>query len=391
MATVQLTDTSTTIDALIAQEFPRLFEDGVVYLNSAATGPLPESTVKALHAFNELRGRPWDIALEYQFGIAVTSRQLVAQLIGAGADEIALMTNTSYGLNFAATSLPLNAGDVVVYSDRDFPSNVYPWMAAEQARGVKSVRVPCSGRLFDQDALLAAIQEPRVKVLAVSWVSFESGVALDLAALGAACRERGIYFVVDAIQGLGPLTLDVRETPIDILSCGAQKWLLSPWGTGFTYVRKELIQELRPSQVGWMSVVDSDDFSQLLNYNLTYRNNARRFEVVTLPFQDFAGMNASLALLHRIGPAQVAARIRASTRRIIQWAESRSDVVMVTPGADERRAGIVAFIPKDPAKATQSLTAAGVSHSLREGAIRLSPHVFTPDHHVDLALSVLDR
>jgi selenocysteine lyase/cysteine desulfurase len=375
---------------MMAREFPRLQDDRAVYLNSASTGPLAERTVKALQAFNELRAEPWKISQEYQFGVVDRSRDLLAQLINADAGEIALMTNTSYGLNFAATSLPLKPGDAIVYSDRDFPSNVYPWMAAEQTRGVTSHRVPCAGRLFNEDALLAALDAPNVKVLAVSWVSFESGVALDLTRLGKSCRERGIYFVVDAIQGLGPLTLDVSRTPIDILSCGAQKWLLSPWGTGFMYVRKELVPELMPSQVGWMSVVGSDDFSQLLNYNLAYREDARRFEVVTLPFQDFAGMNASLELLHAIGPDVVASRIQQSTRRIIQWAHSRRDVTLVTPSADERRAGIVAFIPPDAARASRILTAAGVAHSLREGAIRLSPHVFTPTRHIDRALAVLE-
>ncbi len=391
MTTAPSLHTTDSLEQIVAREFPRLHDDRAVYLNSASTGPLPESTLTALHDFNELRSVPWRISQEYQFGVVEASRDLLARLIGAESSEIALMTNTSYGLNFAATSLPLNAGDVIVYSDRDFPANVFPWMAAEQTRGVTCHRVPCAGRLFDEEALLAAIEAPNVKMLAVSWVSFESGVALNLTRLGKACRDRGIYFVVDAIQGLGPLTIDVKTSPIDILSCGAQKWLLSPWGTGFMYVRRELVQQLTPSQVGWMSVADSDDFSQLLNYNLTYRDTARRFEVVTLPFQDFAGMNASLELFHAIGPDVVATRIRALTERIIQWAEARRDVTLVTPSADSRRAGIVAFIPPDPAKATQLLTGAGVAHSLREGAIRLSPHVFTPTHHIDLALAVLDR
>src|SRR5581483_7800931 len=111
-----------------------------------------------------------------------------------------------------------------------------------------------------------------------------------LDALGRLCRDRDVYFVVDAIQGVGPLTLDVSTTHIDILACGAQKWLLSPWGSGFVYVRKPLIERLEPYDVSWLAVRGADDFTRLTDYELAWRGDARKFEFITLPFQDMAGM-----------------------------------------------------------------------------------------------------
>src|SRR5262249_37192998 len=154
---------------------------------------------------------------------------------------IALLPNTSYGLSLAAHSLPLADGDVVVTSEGEFPTVVAAWQNVEQTRGIELRLLPARGALPDEDALLRAIREPRVKVLAVSGGGFAKGYRVDLARLGAACRERGVYFVVDAIQGLGAVTLDLERCPVDVLACGGFKWLLAPWGAGFVYVRHDLV------------------------------------------------------------------------------------------------------------------------------------------------------
>ena len=379
------------LDAVAEREFPRVRREGVAYLNSASTGPLPEAALRVLRDWDARRAEPWRISQAEQFGTLARARAGVAALIGATPGEVALMPNTSYGLNLAMRGLPLGPGDVVVTSDREFPSNVYPWLTLARARGTELVRVPCRGRVADEAALLAALDRPRVKVLVVSWVSFETGVALDLAALGAACRARGIYFVVDAIQGVGALPLDVSRLPVDLLACGCQKWLLSPWGTGFVYVRRDLIPQLDPVDVGWSAVRGSDDFTRLLDYDLTFHEDARRYEVITLAFQEFAAACEALALFHEVGPGVAAARIRRLGDRIVAWAQGRDDMTLLSDPAPSRRSGIVSLVPPDAARASAALADAGVWHSVREGAIRLSPHWFTPADHVERALDVLAR
>jgi selenocysteine lyase/cysteine desulfurase len=377
------------IDALREREFPWAARGEAIYLNHASTGPLPRRTVRAVEAFTALRAEPFRLPETLQFDTLARTRELCAGLVGATAGEIALMVNTTYGINLAARALPIGEGEIVVTSDLEFPANVYPWMALERSRGARLQMIPCVDRLPDEDAILRALDRPGVRVLTISWVSFATGYRVDLARLGRACRERGIYFVVDAIQGLGPATLDVRECEIDVLACGGQKWLLSPWGAGFTYVREGLVRELEPHAVGWMSVRGSDDFRRLCDYDLTYRDDARRFEMITLPFQDFAGMNASLELFFELGPSAIAAHVEGLAARIIDWAARRSDVRLVTPRSPARRAGIVAVAPADPEGASRRLAAAGVSHSLREGAIRFSPHFYNTAEEVDRALDAM--
>ncbi len=378
------------LDEIRRTEFPWTVDGrGPIYLNHASTGPLPQRTLRALAAANLRRAEPWRITLEHQFGVLAHTRELIGGLIGASSSELALMTNTSHGINLAARALPFRAGDVVLSCAREFPANVYPWMALARSRGVALRQLPCRERVPNEDDILAAIDDDRVRAVAVSWVGFESGARLDLARIGAVCRSRGVYFIVDAIQGLGVERLDVRETPIDILACGAQKWLLGPWGTGFAYVRHGLVAELEPQEVGWMAPRGTDDFSKMLDYDLTWRDDARRFEVVTLPYHDFEGLNASLELSHEVGPDVVVARVRALADRIVEWAQSHGDVTLVTPADPRRRAGVVSFIPPDPSAVSARLTQANVTHSLREGAIRLSPHFYQTVEEIDAALSAI--
>lgn len=369
-------------------EWPWTTRGDVIYLNHASTGPIPARTRRAQASFGARRAEPWRISYDDQFGTLHRVRALCASLIGATADEIALMVNTTYGLNVAARCLPLQPGDVVVSSDREFPANVYPWMALERSRGVTFRRVPCRGRLADEDALVAALDEPRVRVLTVSWVSFETGLRLDLARLGAACRDRGIYFVVDGMQGVGAAPIDVRACHIDLLACGGQKWLLSPWGTGFVYVRRELVRQLEPQVVGWMSTKASEDFTRLCDYDLTYFDDARRFEVITLPFQDFAGFEASLGMFHALGLERVYGLVTERAAQIVEGAE-RYGLRRLTPADQERRAGIVSVIPAAPEDASRRLREAGVIHSLREGAIRLAAHFHTTAEEIDRAVGIL--
>jgi selenocysteine lyase/cysteine desulfurase len=228
-----------------------------------------------------------------------------------------------------------------------------------------------------------------VRAVVLSWVSFATGYRIDVERIGRACRERGIWFVLDAIQGVGAIPIDVRTAHVDVLSCGGQKWLLSPWGSGFVWLRPDLVETLRPIDVSWMATRSSDDFSRLTDYDFTYREDARRFEVITLPYQDFAGMNASLELFLELGLESVYARVNALATRIVHWACDRDDVRLVTPADSAKRAGVIAVASRDPVAASARLTAAGVIHSLREGAIRLSPHFYNTEADIDAALELL--
>jgi selenocysteine lyase/cysteine desulfurase len=351
------------------EEFPWMRE-GATYMNAASTGPLPQRSVDVQVDFTRRRAAPHLVPFDDQFGALAKCRALVATMINASAGDIALAANTGVGINLAAWGLPLGAGDEVVVSDGEFPANMYPWLAAAESRGFTVHVVSLRDGLMDQEAMLAALDRPNVRLLSVSWVGFSSGVRADIDLIGAACRKRGAYFVVDAIQGLGALALDVSRTHVDVLACGAQKWLLGPWGAGFTYIHRDVLSSITPQPVSWMGVRDSDDFSRLVDYDLTWREDARRFEMVTLPYQDFAGMASSLELLQEVGFDRVAEHIHACATRLLEGARERG-IALVTPAS--YHAGVASVRPENALAASDRLNLAGVVHSVREGTIRLAP------------------
>jgi selenocysteine lyase/cysteine desulfurase len=376
-----------SLRTLRTTEFP--WTADTVYLNNASIGPLPERTRRYLDQFNAKRTAPHLLPDRDIFAGLAATREAVARLINAEAGEIALATNTSYGVNVAATSLPIAAGEVVLVSDREFPANMYPWLMLEK-RGVVIETVPTTKEGWPDEAhILERLRDPKVRVLAISFVQFSNGFRADLKKLGAAAKANGTYFVVDAIQGIGNSPLDVKETPVDIMSCGGQKWLLSPWGSGFVYVRKELIATIEPAVVSWMAFEGTDDFSNLVDYNPVFRNDARRFEMITLPYQDLLGFATSLELLEEVGLRNVVEVTQSLHQPVLKWADEHG-VRVASPRDERHRSAILCVAPPKAAEAFHHVKRARVVCALREGAIRLSPHFYNTVEEMEKVVEVLD-
>lgn len=378
------------VKALRAREFPWAERGESIYLDHASTGPIPARAREAIASLGARRAEPFRLTPDDFFPVHAKAREQAARLIGATPDTIALVTNTSHGVNIAARVLPYGKGDVILSTHGEFPANVYPWMSAARARGAEFRLLPLVGDWPDEAALMRAIEtDPKVKVVSLSWVSFWSGHRFDIAAIGAACRARGILFFVDAIQGLGPLALDVVAANVDVLACGAQKWLVSPWGVGFAYVRDELIAKLEPVETGWWAQASSGDFAKFLDYDPTWSDDARRFEVITLDFVGFNAMAESIGLLLELGPKEIEAHVRSLADRAIEFADSTRGVELVTPRDPARRAGVLAFRTKNVEAASERLVAARVAHSVRAGCVRLAPHFYNTSEEFDSALTKL--
>ncbi|HEU0298931.1 MAG TPA: aminotransferase class V-fold PLP-dependent enzyme, partial [Longimicrobium sp.] len=340
-----------TVDfrALRAREFPLLGD--APYLNAASAGPLPERARAAMDAYNRRRGAVHAMRGEDFEPVLVRCRRAAARLIGAGEDEIALLPNTSYGINLAAQALPLEEGRRIVLSEREFPANVYPWMALRRLRGARVDVLPAdaSGNP-DEARMLAELARGDVGILAVSAVQFTGGWVADLERLGRACREHGAWLVVDAIQALGLLPVDVRACGIDVLATAGHKWLCGPFGTGFAYVRRELIERMEPRVVGWTAMRASADLERVVDYEYAWVDGARRFEVATQPWQDHLGFAESIELLIEADPARIREHVLGLIDPLAAWLGERG-VMAASDPRPARRSGIFAFRPADAAGA----------------------------------------
>jgi len=376
-------------DALRAREYEWMNQGRTIYLNAASTGPFPKSAVEVADKWTRLRAEPQNIPLTLMQDEAAKARCQYAALIGADEEEIALMPNTTYGLNLAARALPLRPGTILTF-DGEFPSCVYPFMALS-SRGISLELVPKRDGIPDEDLLVLKIGRGDVVAVVVSWVQFAHGYVADLERIGNACRAAGAFFIVDGIQGVGAMPINVHELPIDIFASGAQKWQLSPWGTGFVYVRQELIETFDPHDVGWACMTASTDYNCLTDYEYDFFKDARKFEVITISYHDFAVSNASTRLLLDAGTANIQTHINSLVDRLIGWADSRKDVTLVSPRDLARRAGVFAFAPQDIDGAHARLKRGSVTCGIREGAIRLAPHCYNTVGEMDRVVAMLDN
>ena len=229
-----------------ATPWKRHFSDfgGKVYLDCAAQGPFPAETVAEVQRALRLKEHPEEIVGSLYETLPGRAREAVARLLGCDPESIALASGASHGLNLAARCLPLKEGDEVLLAHGEFPANVYPWLnRASDGVGVRLVR-PTGRRFVGEKDLIAAIA-PNTRIISISHVAFATGYRADLRTLGDACRERGIFLVVDGAQSVGAVDFRVSDLPIDLLATSGDKWLLAPFGTGFTYVNPEVLDRLR--------------------------------------------------------------------------------------------------------------------------------------------------
>jgi cysteine desulfurase/selenocysteine lyase len=358
----------------------------MVYLNCAATSPLALPVKQSIEkCIQDQFGRSNQEFIDEWTECEERVRGKLAGLASASPHEIALLGNTSDGLATVAGGLRWTEGDSVVTCNIEFPANVYAWLNLRDRYGVKVRIVPATdGRVLAEDILAAA--DDSTKVIALSFVQWTTGFRMDLETIGRFCRERGIYFVVDAIQGLGGLEFDVSRFKVDFMSAGSYKYLLGPVSVGCFYCRKELLGDVWPSRVGHRNVVDN----MTLDYDLALWPSAQRFEAGAMNYLGLHGLDASLEIIERAGVENIERHILRLTDSLIEKLQQRGYRV-VSSQRPEERSGVVAFAHEshDPEELLERLSLASVVVSLRQGAIRASAHLYNNEEDIERLIEAL--
>ncbi len=362
-----------------------MLADGLIYLDHASQGPLPnpsrEAYDKYLNRWQNMKRRHGAELFESIENV----RKNLAGLIGVTPDRIGISSTTSFGLNIISAGYPWAAGDNVVVSDGDFPANIYPWVRLESS-SVEIRFAENKGGFIDENAIMSS-SDGRTRVICISWVQFNNGYRVDLEKLGEFCRENGIIFCVDGIQGTGVIPIDVPSAHIDLFSCGCQKWMLGPCGTAFFYLSERAEEMIKPPLLGWLSVDWGGEFSDLLRYGLTPRTGPSKYEIGTYPFQDISALEASVDLLQSFDRQAAWDHIRSLTGMIIEFVESDRRYKLKSSIEESRRSGIVAIQANDSQKLFSHLTDKGFAVSFREGSVRVSPHFYNNEDEIN-ALSL---
>jgi len=357
-----------------------------VYLDHAGIAPLPLRVARAVEhflaeasAFGAFRFDRWMHRIEQV-------RESAATLINAAPDDVAFVKNTSHGLSIVAEGLEWESGDNVLVYEKEFPSNVYPWLNLAR-KGVEVRYIPSrSGRIRLED--IARLIDSRTKLLTISSVQFSNGFKVDLSKVGALCKAKGVLFCVDAIQSLGVVPMNVTDANIDFLAADGHKWLLSVEGTGIFYCRKELAESINPPLMGWKSVRNAHDFDHIM---LRLRNDALRFEEGSSNTIGVIALGAALDLLCEVGINRIEDSVLALGALIIEMAEKRG-LKVKTPKERKERGGIVSLAGNfNAACVKDSLREQGIMVNVRDKALRIAPHFYNNKADVLTFFDALDR
>ena len=360
----------------------------VAYLNHASVGAPPRRTHEALGRMAASVSVSGDQRWPEQNERVEQVRSLVARLLGARRSaEVAFVQNTSDGLSVVAEGLDWSVGDNVVGATGEYPSNVYPWMQLEE-RGVEYRRAPeRAGRIDFQE--IAALIDERTRLLALSWVQFSTGFRCDLLALGRLCRQRGVLFVVDAIQGLGSLQLDVEEAKIDVCVAGSHKWLLGYAGVGLLYVSDRVVETIRPTRHGWRSMADIYEWNVP---KIDLGSGALRFECGTLNGLGIHALGTSIELLLEVGMVEVEQRALAlAERAALGLQELGFELAYQRQAANA--SPIVAATHRDhsTARLVERLGEREIIVADRGGRLRVAPHFYNTGDEIDRMLAVVQE
>ena len=357
-----------------------------VFLNHAAQSPLPKPVADALKRCVEELSMYGNVSTSERDDCG---KALFARLIGAKPEEIALVENTSVGLNIAANVLEYLPDSKIVTTDLEYPSVVYPWL--KKSLGVKIHYVRnVSGKIQLEDFEKA--MDDKTVAVAVSHVEYVNGFRNDLRALSQIAHEHGAYLIVDAIQSAGVIPIDVKREGIDFLTTACYKWLLSPTGAAYLYVREDLIENFEPPYVGWASVkqeiFETVDFWDI--WRLRLSETASRFEVGTPSFLSFVGAAEAIKMLLSFGIENIEKRVLRLTDYLIEAVKALG-LELQTPEEQQYRSGIVNFKVDKPKEVVEHLKRNNIVVSARARGIRVSPHFYNTEEEIDTLVNEIQK
>jgi cysteine desulfurase / selenocysteine lyase len=360
---------------------------GRTWLNAAHQGPLPRSARRAIHSATRMKVRPARLPDDAFWDVPRRLREALAKLVGARAESIALTNSTTYGINVVAQGFAFgHSRDEVLLVDGDFPATVLPWLARRdiKVRFLRGTR----GRI-DPDLLEANIG-PRTRVFCTSWVFSFYGSALDLTALAQVCRRRGVLFVVNGSQGVGTREISV-ESGIDVLSSCGFKWLCGPYATGFCWLSEAALEGIDYPLPNWLRNQQGGGLSQEMDYQLPRQHSAAAYDVFcTANFLNFMPWTAAVDELLSVGISVIARHNQRLVDRLVSGLPDAFE--LLSPAAEPERSTLVFVTHKDHGRnqrIVEALARARIDVALREGNIRVSPHLYNSSADIESLLEVM--
>jgi len=379
---------SRPVNELAAAEFD--LDPRYVYLNHAGVAPWPRRTATAVSEFARENTDTGPLFYDRWLQLEKNLRRQLADLINAPAPEdIALVKNTSEALSFVAYGLEWCSGDNIVTTNQEFPSNRIVWESL-RSRGVELREAVVDDFATSPEQALIDRVDERTRLITVSSVQYGSGLRLDLPQLGRFYQANEILFCIDAIQSLGAVPLDVQNAHADFVAADGHKWLLGPEGIGLFYVRSELRDQLQLFEYGWHMIANRGDYDRR---EWRPASDATRFECGSPNMLGVHALSASLSLLTDCGIDEIKRNITMLINMLYDTFNNNSEVEIMTPEDEARRAGIWTFRPRrrNESEIVAGLRASGIITASRFKGVRLSPHFYNTAEQLQKTIAVLQK
>jgi selenocysteine lyase/cysteine desulfurase len=365
--------------------------EGVAYLNVSLQGPMPLAAAREAVAALEWKKHPYRVPDSAYFDLPDRIREKVARLVGGQPEEVAVTTGASAGLAAVAAGFDWKPGDEVLVGRGEFPAHFATWLRYQQAGKLRVRQVEPKGRFISADDYIEAIG-PQTRVISASLVRFDNGGRLDAARVARACERFGAALVLDVSQCAGAMRINLRELGAAMAVCSGYKYLLGPYGTGFFWIASEWIERLPLGAAYFMALEGAREFHALPSGNLRLAPGARRWDSAEpASFTNLAAFDSSLDFVLGIGVEAIERYNDALIGQILD-ALPHTNCSLASPSERESRGPFVCVSARNP-KETQALyeklRAAQVSVSLRENALRVSPHIYNTAEDIARLLKLL--
>ncbi|MFK7845287.1 MAG: aminotransferase class V-fold PLP-dependent enzyme [Rhodothermales bacterium] len=368
--------------------------DGHIWLNCAHQGPIPKITAKAAAEAVSWKRTPFELTVERFSGVPQKLKEALGRLINAPVEEVILANSASYGLHLLANGLPLQAGDEILLTEGDFPSVILPWLGLEK-KGITIRFIKPRNQVLEPQELADAISS-KTKLFCATWVHSFSGRAIDLESLGSICKEHGVLFIANTTQAIGARPFDSRTLPVDAITNVGFKWLCGPYGTGFCWIRKSVLETLTYNQTYWLSMQTSDDLGKPQQVATLPDSlpTSKTYDVFgTANFFNYVPWEASLSYLLDIGIDNICRHDQDLVQHLIDNLPASKYMLLSPPSGLAR--STLTLVSHHDADKNQEIYDALKRHKLhvafRRGNLRIAPHLYNSEADINQILALLDR
>ena len=360
-----------------------------IWLNCSHQGPLPQNAIKSIEVATALKANPSRLNTSLFFEVPVELKNNLAKLVNSSSDNIILGNSATYFVHLLAEGLPWKKGDEIILAKGDFPTNILSWLPLRK-EGVEIKRIEFKEDRFDLDYLKKNITK-KTRLICMSWVNSFNGFIMDAHAFGEFCLTNNIISCLNGSQAIGYKEANVIRDKVDVIfSCGF-KWLLGPYGTGFGYFSDKVLKSLDYNKVYWLDFIDSG-LTDMQSIGYIENPITKNYDVFgTANFLNFMSWTESVKYLLNVGINNIEKHNYSLIDTIVNNLSKKKYNILSIYNPFKSSVLVITPLKEKVDVLNNMLLKKNIWISVRQGNIRISPHIYNDIKDIEILLRVLNE